>query len=121
MPITPGRGDLFPPALRPIPLTVREGFPGSGGPKYPFRELRSGCVRAEMEEARGERLFPPPTVSGMNGMDDNAEVVGMGCVQVVNPARKTRARGPADGVTRAWVLAAGTRDGGKSEIIVREK
>ena len=74
-----------------------------------------------MEEAPGERLLPLPAVSGMNGMDDNADGAGMGCVQVANPCRKARARGPADGRTRVRMLAAGTRDGGKSEMIVREK
>ena len=111
----------FLPAPRPIPFTVREGFPGSGGPEYLFRELRSGCVRDEMEEARSENLFLPPPVPGMNGMDDNADVAGMRCVQVANPDMKTRPRDQSHGAGPLSELVAGPRDGGKSEIIVREK
>ena len=100
---------LFLPAPRPIPFTVREGFPGSGGPEYLFRELRSGCVRVELrEDARGDGLFLPPPVPGMDGMDRNGGAAGVECVQVAKPGRNTRAGGPEHVVTRVWVLAAGT-------------
>ena len=74
---------------------------GSSEPEYLFTELRFGCVRVERrEEARGAGLFSPPPVPGMKGMDQNADVAGMRCVQAANPGRKTRARGPADGLKR---------------------
>ena len=57
----------------------------------------------------------------MNGMDENADVAGMGRVQVANPDRKTRPRDQLHGVEPLSELAAGMRDGGKSEIIGREK
>ena len=95
---------------------------GSSGPEYLFKELRSGRVRAGLrEEVHSDGLFLPPPVPGTNGMDQNPDVATLGCVQVTDPGRNTRAGGTEHVVTRVWVLTADTWDRAKSEIIVREK
>ena len=95
---------------------------GSSGSEYLFTELRFGCVQAGLrEEVHSDGLFLPPPVPGTNGMHQNADVATLGCVQVTDPSRNTRAGGREHVVTRVWVLAADAWDRAKSEIIVREK